>query len=136
MDAVWAGIARLSARDDAKRGKVPESPIRQAGAQLAEVHNGLLNRLFSTKFDFNADPRAVAPLNDGINLKPRGIAIVKDSGVHDVGIYPQIPDNHGFEQQAHRIEIFQQTVGRNPERGGGQRGVDEMPFGLNPSLDA
>ena len=32
MDAVWAGIARLSARDDANA--VPESPIRQAGAQL------------------------------------------------------------------------------------------------------
>jgi len=94
MDAVGARVARLSARDDAKRGKVPESPIRQARAQLAEVRNGFLNRLFTTKFDFNANPRTIAPLNDGINLKPGGIAIVNDLGVHDIGIHPQIPDNH------------------------------------------
>jgi len=73
---------------------------------------------------------------EDFDLEIGGIAVMKHAGIRAIGVHPEVSDRRRFEQQSHRVEIVEQTVGRYSERGSRKGRIDEMPFRRDARADA
>ena len=125
VDPVIPGVRGPVGGDDRHESRVAHRVRIHLVAELQEVLCALVGPAV-VEFHLHRAPPSHGEMDDGVDLQPVLVAVVAHVSVHRLRVHPEVPHDHGFEQEPEGLRVVDQVIRASIQEVGGYRRIRDV----------